>query len=119
MIQNQEQLQRTRSAIANLERALESLKRDVLPKNARRFAVMAEPAVADIRKLRAEVDEYIGLTAAISEEAEVWIRLKGPSLEGDEAPASIVSSVLKILRTGILAVAEFTNQRSGIATTRT
>ena len=113
MIQNDDQLERTRSAIATLERALQSLKRDVLPKNPKRFALMAEPAVADIRKLRAEVDEYIGVNAAVSEEAEVWMRLKGSGLEGDEAPASIVSSVLKTLREGILAIAEFTNRRSG------
>ncbi|HKV40093.1 MAG TPA: hypothetical protein VJX67_12845 [Blastocatellia bacterium] len=115
MIQNQEQLERTRSAIANLERALQSLKRDVLPKNPKRFALMAEPDVADIRRLRADVDEYIGVTAAISEEAQVWMRLKGPGLESDQAPASIVSSTLKTLSDGILAIAEFTNRRSGNA----
>jgi hypothetical protein len=46
MIRHQDQLDLTRSAIVNLERALQSLKRDVLPKNPKRFALMAEPAVA-------------------------------------------------------------------------
>jgi hypothetical protein len=112
MIQNQEQLEGTRAAIANLERALECLKRDILPKNPRRFALMAEATVADIIKLRSEVDEYIGLNAAISQEAEIWMALKGREMEFDDAPASIVGTMLRILRSGIVAIAQFSNRRS-------
>ena len=70
MIQNDEQLNETRVAIAHLESALAALKRDVLPVNQARFALMAEPAVDQIRELRAQVEEYVGMTSAVSQEAE-------------------------------------------------
>ena len=62
MIQNNEQLERTRQAMAKLESALVALRRDVLPLNANRFQVMAEPYIDQIRALRSEVEEYIGVT---------------------------------------------------------
>ena len=62
MIQNNEQLERTRQAMMELESALVSLRREVLPLNTRRVQVMAEPYVDQIRELRSEVEEYIGVT---------------------------------------------------------
>ena len=52
MIENDAQLQQTRVALNHLESALFALKRDVLPLNPARFALMAEPVVDHIRKLR-------------------------------------------------------------------
>ena len=68
MIENEEQLAQTRLAINDLESALVALKRDVLPLNAERFAVMAEPIVDHIRALRSQVEDYVGMTAAL----QVW-----------------------------------------------
>lgn len=64
MIENEAQLNQTRLAINDLEAAMAALKRDVLPLNAERFAVMAEPIVDQIRELRQQVEEYVGITAA-------------------------------------------------------
>ena len=65
MIKNDEQLQRTQLGINKLEAGLAALKREVLPLNAQRFAIMAEPVVDQIRELRRLVDEYIGFTSAV------------------------------------------------------
>lgn len=59
MIQNDQQLNETRTAIAHLETALAVLKRDVLPVNPARFALMAAPALDQIRELRGKVDNYV------------------------------------------------------------
>jgi len=107
MIQNDEQLNQTRAAIAHLEAAVASLKREVLPLNPARFALMAEPAVDQIRELRSEVDEYLGITAAVSHAAEVWMRIAGPEIEIGDAPTSVITAMLDILRLGIQSVAEF------------
>jgi hypothetical protein len=64
MITNDEQLAQTHSALNHLEAAMAALKRDVSPVNLTRFAVMAEPVVDQIKELRAQVDEYIGVNAA-------------------------------------------------------
>lgn len=77
MIENDEQLNQTRLAIADLESAMAALKRDVLPMSAERFAVMAEPVVEHIRELRQQVEEYVGITAA----SQVWQMRSDPSAE--------------------------------------
>jgi hypothetical protein len=107
MIQNDDQLNQTRAAIADLEAAVASLKRDVLPVNPARFALMAEPAVDQIRELRAQVEEYVGITSAVSQEAEFWMRIAGPEIEIGDAPTSVVTAMLDILRLGVQSVAEF------------
>lgn len=65
MIVNDEQLKQTRHAINTLESGLAALKRDVLPLNATRFALMAEPVIDQVRELRAQVEEYVGINAAM------------------------------------------------------
>ncbi len=107
MITNNEQLEQTRSALNHLETAIASLKRDVLPLNPSRFAIMAEPAVDHIKELRAQIDEYIGVNAAVAEEVTVWMRLQGESIEYGDAPTSIVAAMLDIFRRGVQTVAEF------------
>lgn len=86
MIVNDEQLQQTQHAINNLESGLAALKRDVLPLNAARFALMAEPVIDQIQELRAQVEEYVGITAAM----KVW-QSQGHSMMPDpvaERPAA-------------------------------
>ena len=77
MIENDHQLNQTRLAIADLESAMAALKRDVLPLNTERFAVMAEPVVEQIRELRHEVEEYVGIIVA----TQVWQMNTNPSTE--------------------------------------
>lgn len=107
MIQNDEQLNQTRAAITHLESALASLKREVLPVNPARFGLMAEPAVDQIRELRSKVEEYVGITSAVSQEAELWMRIEGPEIEIGDAPTSVITAMLDILRRGVQSVAEF------------
>jgi hypothetical protein len=70
MIENEDQLRQTRAAINDLESAVAALKREVLPLNPERFAIMAEPLVDHIRALRLQVEDYVGMTAAV----QVWQR---------------------------------------------
>ncbi|HKV38317.1 MAG TPA: hypothetical protein VJX67_03825 [Blastocatellia bacterium] len=107
MIENDDQLNQTRSALVNLESALASLKRDILPANTRRYSVMAEPIVHHIQELRAKVDQYVGVTTAIEGQVDLWVRLKGENVEFNDAPTSVVGSVLRIIRTGIQSAAEY------------
>ena len=59
MITTEAQLQQTIEQIEGLCRALDSLRRDILPKNPRNFAIMAEGPVDEIRKLQSDIDAYI------------------------------------------------------------
>ena len=59
MIQTEAQLQQALEQIENLCRALQGLRADVFHKNPRNFAILAEGPVDEIRKLQADVDDYL------------------------------------------------------------
>jgi hypothetical protein len=80
MIENERQLNQTRAAIMDLENAVSALKRDVLPLNPARFALMAEAPVAEIRQLREQIDEFVGINPQILLEAELWMKIEGPTI---------------------------------------
>lgn len=59
MIENTEQLQQAIEQMGRMQRILESYRADILPKNPRNFAVFAEGPLDEIRKLQAEISEYV------------------------------------------------------------
>ena len=59
MITTEAQLQQAIEQIQRLCRAIESLRVDILPKNPKNFAIMAEGPVDEIRKLQTDIDTYI------------------------------------------------------------
>jgi hypothetical protein len=69
VIQNDEQLTRTREALADLEASMASLNRRKGSIHPDRFAMMAGPIVEHIQRLRAEIEAYIGMTDALLTEA--------------------------------------------------
>jgi len=62
MIQNDEQLQQATEALNDLYRALASYRSKILPANPRNYAIIAQGPLDQIRKIRAEIDEYLGLS---------------------------------------------------------
>lgn len=65
MIQTEYGLRVTREAVACLEDALRGLTSKKAKYHPTTFALLAEPLVEAIQAHRAEIDEYIGLTAAV------------------------------------------------------
>ncbi len=59
MIQTDAQLQQAIEQIENLYQGLNALRADILPKNPRNFAVLAEGPLDEIRKLQTEITGYI------------------------------------------------------------
>ena len=62
MIHTDAGLRATREAVGNLEEALLGLHRNRAKYYPATFALLAEPIRDQIRALRAEIDEYIGLS---------------------------------------------------------
>lgn len=110
MIQNDEDLAQTLQQIATLYSALRAMKQDVLDKNPRLFALMAEGTTETLKTLQQEVNEYTGHAAAIENEAEIWICVRGPNLEWPSSPSSIVIAFLDALRKGVQVSAELTSR---------
>jgi len=67
-IDNRNQLEHTQQRIAELERALEEMKREESPKA---YAIMSKGFVAQIEQMRREIDEYLGVSREEVEEPEV------------------------------------------------
>jgi hypothetical protein len=59
MIKNAAQLQQAIEQIEGLYQGLDALRADILPKNPRNFAVLAEGPLDEIRKLQSAIDRYI------------------------------------------------------------
>src|SRR5258708_24035974 len=65
MIQNDSQLEGTREALRQLEAAMLALKHDRPRLHTDRYALMASPVLEDLRRLRHEIDVYLGVDEAI------------------------------------------------------
>ena len=59
MIASDAQLQQAIGQIERLYQGLDSLRGDLLHKNPRNFAILAEGPLDEIRKLQAEIDRYV------------------------------------------------------------
>ena len=59
MIETDARLQQAIEQIENLYHGLDGLRRDILPKNPRNFALFAEGPLDEIRKLQTEINDYI------------------------------------------------------------
>jgi hypothetical protein len=59
MIQTGEQLYQAIEQMGRMQRLLESYRDEILTKNPRNFALLAEGPLEQLRQLQAQVDEYI------------------------------------------------------------
>ena len=107
MIRNDEQLALAMEQLGRMYRALADLRKEVLPLNARNFAILAEGPVDEIRRLEEHIGDYTGRTVAEANESDVWLRIVGPALTWPEAPTSVVTAFLDAFRKGVQAIAEF------------
>ena len=64
MIQNDDQLRGTSEALCLVQATLAALHRRKAGVHPARFALLAEPILDELHRLRAEIDEYIGLSDA-------------------------------------------------------
>jgi len=59
MVTDSEQLYQAIEQMGRMQRLLESYRKDILPQNPRNFAIFAEGPLDEMRKLQAEIDDYI------------------------------------------------------------
>jgi hypothetical protein len=70
MIQNDAQMQQNLELIEGMYRAIAELRRRIAPLNYKNYLIMAEGPIEQIRRLRTEIDEYLGIQepAAVGDE---------------------------------------------------
>ena len=107
MIENEAQLAQAREVLLAGETSLAALRARVEPDDAGLFHAMAEPHVEDIVRIRAEIDEYLGMAAVMATRAPLWFVLEGAALRQGDVSSLILSSWLAKLRKSVLAVTEY------------
>jgi len=61
MIYTEAGLEKTQKMLVEMEQALNDLRREVKPINEQKYRIMAEGYISQIRQMREEVDEYLGI----------------------------------------------------------
>ena len=69
MIETDEQLYQDWEALGDLYRALASYRSKILPANPRNYAIISQGPQDQIRRIQAEIDQYLGLREQAAAEA--------------------------------------------------
>ena len=107
MIENEEQYQQSFTILQRLEAALASLRRRVEPVNPELFQAMAQTYIDEISEIRNEIDEYIGVNAAIEARAPLWFSLEGLGLKSTEISSRLLANWLSKFRVAVQNIAEY------------
>lgn len=105
MIRNDDELTVVREQLTRAESALESLRREVFPQNARMYRVMSESYVDTILELRGQIDAYLEISY-IPETADLVISLQGSGVGLGRTSAALVTRFVDTFRKGLQSVVE-------------
>lgn len=107
MIENDEQLSQANVAIERLQTALAALRARVGVANPEMFAAMAEDYAESIYAIRADIDAYLGLRAAVDASVPLWMVLEGSRVSGRDISSRLLSEWLGNFRKAVFGVAAF------------
>jgi len=107
MIENEKQCEQSIRILSRLEVALAALRKKIEPSNEELFQVMAQSYVKEIREIRKDIDNYIGVDIAKEYSAPLWMTLEGTTLNSTFMPTSLISTWLNKFRIVIQNISEF------------
>lgn len=107
MINNFDQYEQAVAAVHKLETALSSLRSRIEPVNPELFKAMAQSYLKEIKEIRLEIDEYIGLNVASEYGAPLWFALFGENLSVQEISTRLLADWLSKFRRALQNVSEF------------
>ena len=93
--------------LARMHRAIAALRADLLPKNPRKFSLLAEGPLDEIRNLREQIDILTGIAEAEELDADVWVHIMGPEAKWPDTSTIVLTGFLDSLRKGVTTVAEY------------
>lgn len=89
MIENNEQYEVTKTYLSSLEEMVTKLRKEKI--HPKRLKIWLEPYFMEIRKTRAEIDEYLGIREMEEEQSKLWIKLDGPGVINGTIPLRLLS----------------------------
>ena len=113
MIQNDDQLSVVREQLSLAESALESLRRDMLPKNEKMYHLMSESYIDTIKELRGQVDTYLGINS-MPVKADLVISLEGDRVGLGKTSAGAVTKFIDTFRRGVQSAVEIVESGANV-----
>lgn len=111
-IRTEYEYESTKKVLTLVEKALRALQKDSLPDRADEYAAFSGAYLNQIRKLRDEIDEYLGLHLAEEQAMSLWVNIQGPQIT-DKAPVSVLFEFLRDFRYGIFQIAKYNARVAG------
>lgn len=108
-------LTQTIEQIGRVQESLLHLRDEVGSSNPDLFRVLCEGPLDMLRDLHRDLGQELGLAEAAEVEADLWIRLEGPTIQDHAAPMSILVAILDAFRKGVTTVGEML-QCGGLST---
>lgn len=104
MIKNYDEKIHLEKQISRLERALLEIK-EKNKNNRYLFDVFSKPYINKIQDLRAQIDEYLGISQ-VNTNYDLVVRVAGENIGFGQAPISVVANTLKNFKTAMLSIAK-------------
>ncbi len=101
MITNDNELRITRERLSLAEAALESLRRDVMPRNEVQYRLFSGTTIDLIRSIRADINDYLG----IGTDTDLALSLEGDLVSLGITSAAIITRTIDTFRRGLQSVA--------------
>lgn len=114
MIRNNRELELSREALINLEKALLALKEKVEPVNKELFIAMSQDYYKDILKIRNEIEEFFGFFEIERFAAPIWMTLQGVELSFSNLSLSMLSNWTGRLRKAVQNILIFKERNTEI-----
>lgn len=107
MINNDKEYKSARQALEHVESSLIELYKDIYDKSPERYFIMAEPYLDYIKKLRHDIDSYIGISLAEEKSVPLWIRITGPNIGSNNISSALLSKFLDNFKMGVQRIADY------------
>lgn len=114
MIKNNQELELSREALVNLEKALLALKEKVEPVNKELFIAMSQDYYKDIISIRKEIEEYYGFYEIERFSVPLWMTLQGVELSFNNLSLSMLSNWTGRLRKAVQNILTFKDRAAGL-----
>ena len=108
----QKELELTREQLARAERAMEAIRREILPANKATYQLMAEGYVEQIQRLRAQIDAYLGIDAVLDSQSNVVISLEGERVRLGDTAVGVMTKIVDSFRRGLQALVSFRSSQA-------
>jgi len=107
MIHNNQELEQTREVLRNYEEALIALRSKIVGRNPALFEAMSQDYVRNIKNIRSEIEEYLGIGELEESLAPLWLKIGGENIGLWSSPAGIWEETISRIRKSVFSMSKY------------